>query len=284
MLLFLFSIFYYSCDKNSTPPEDTGVKPIEPEMVLIDKDLTFSYFLDRAEEKDIKNKERERIITIEAYYIGKYELTNLEYYQFLKDSGYSNRSVWSEESWQWISNFNRKEPKFWSLDVDPPYKNDPHSNQDETPVHGITFYEAEAYCNWLSKKTGKEYSIPTSAQWQRAAKGPDPGYLYPWGNEMIEENFHYIYENPDFVLLTVNSFPQGLSPDGCYHMVGNVYEYAVPIIPLYKDSTKVSLYSYPDYAQSSTYGYKLSMTISGVIPSDKYHREPGDGLRICRNF
>jgi len=283
--LIIFSVlilFTYCKEEPVKPKPKAEIEPIEPELIRIDEDLTFTYLLFRSEEKDVYKPKEKITVTLEPYYIGKYELTNLEFYQFFRDGGYSDQDVWSEKGWDWRVNYNVKKPEFWILDLRPAFKYDPHSNKNDTPVHCISFYEAEAYCNWLSKKTGKEYCIPTSAQWQRAAKGPDPGYLYPWGNELIEENFHYIYENLDFILLPVNSYPQGVSPDGCFHMVGNVYEYAIPIIKHFDKSKYMALYSYPDFLQSSTYGLKLSMTVKGVLPLEASSRSPAYGLRICR--
>ncbi|MFC1726256.1 formylglycine-generating enzyme family protein, partial [candidate division KSB1 bacterium] len=238
----------------------------------------------RSEEEDISNPKKQISVTLEPYYISKYELTNLEYYQFIKDGGYPDSLYWTSHGWEWKEENNIKAPLFWNQSDSPPYINDIHSNEDNTPVHGISFYEAESYCKWLSLKTGKNYKIPTSAQWQRAAKGPDPGGLYPWGDEMIEENFNYIYENPDFVLLEVNTMPQGRSSDGCFHMIGNAYEYALPIIPLYGDSTKVGLYSYPDPAQSSEYFFKISMTVKSILSTKPFYRHKAKGVRICREF
>jgi formylglycine-generating enzyme required for sulfatase activity len=76
------------------------------------------------------------------------------------------------------------------------------------PVVGITWYEALAYCRWLSEKTGRSYSLPNEAQWEKACRGshaganfegyvlewtcslwgekrpaPDPRYRYPWKDD-----------------------------------------------------------------------------------------------------
>ncbi|MCE7891253.1 MAG: formylglycine-generating enzyme family protein, partial [Sorangiineae bacterium PRO1] len=47
---------------------------------------------------------------------------------------------------------------------------------------GISWYEAMAFCTWLSKKAGENILLPTEPQWQRAAQGDD-GRLYPWGSQ-----------------------------------------------------------------------------------------------------
>jgi formylglycine-generating enzyme required for sulfatase activity len=49
-------------------------------------------------------------------------------------------------------------------------------------VAGVTWHEALAYCRWLSEKTGRAYSLPSEAQWEKACRGGS-ACLYPWGDE-----------------------------------------------------------------------------------------------------
>ena len=281
VISFIVLIICLFCKNNGTEPDNNNTEPvipIEPEMILIEENLTFTYLLFRSEEEDYMNLKRQISVTLEPYYISKYELTNLEYYQFVRDGGYTDSVYWTPDGWEWNKESNVMAPLFWNLSDTPPYINDIHSNLNNTPVHGISFYEAESYCKWLSLKTGKNYKIPTSAQWQRAAKGPDPGGLYPWGNEFVEENFHIIHENADFVLLEVNTIPNGISPDGCFHMIGNAYEYTIPIFPLYGDTSRIGLYSYP------LFGETQSMTVKAVRASYPFKRYGGYGVRLCREY
>lgn len=95
-----------------------------------------------------------------AFRIGKYPVTNLQYWKFL-----------DEENIEKIP---------WELGWRSAIR--PFADQYSLPVSGITWYEALAYCAWLFKKTERPYTLPSEAQWEKAARG-DEGRLYPWGND-----------------------------------------------------------------------------------------------------
>ncbi len=65
----------------------------------------------------------------------------------------------------------------------PPTWNDPRFNHPEQPVVSVSWFEAVAYCEWLSKESGKKFRLPTEAEWERAVRGELEGKLYPWGDE-----------------------------------------------------------------------------------------------------
>jgi formylglycine-generating enzyme required for sulfatase activity len=103
-------------------------------------------------------------------------------------------------------------------------------NHPNMPIQGINWYDAVAYC----KAHGKQ--LPTEAQWEKAARGPD-GNLYPWGNEPVTCE-RAIYKNekgrscglkkaiskPDTGRpWDVGSRPAGVY--GLYDMVGNSWEW-----------------------------------------------------------
>ena len=53
---------------------------------------------------------------------------------------------------------------------------------ERLPVVGVTWYDALDYCEWLRKKTEREYSIPNEAQWEKACRAGGKS-IYPWGDE-----------------------------------------------------------------------------------------------------
>ena len=67
--------------------------------------------------------------------------------------------------------------------VPPPFWNDSDFNDPRQPVVAVLWFEAVAYCEWLSSVTGPRYRLPTEAEWERAARGGVDGQLFPWGDE-----------------------------------------------------------------------------------------------------
>jgi len=71
-----------------------------------------------------------------------------------------------------------RQPLCWS---------DPHFNHPKMPVVGVSWHDAVAYCDWLSRSTGKLYRLPTEAEWERAARGGADHSLYSWGDAPPEQ-------------------------------------------------------------------------------------------------
>src|SRR5262249_56725196 len=100
---------------------------------------------------------------------------------------------------------------------------DPLYNADNQPVVGISWYEAVAYCRWLSAATGREFYLPSEAEWEKAARGLH-GLIYPWDNEWRSgrcNSSEASIGRPS----PVGSFPAGASPYGALDMAGNVSEW-----------------------------------------------------------
>jgi sulfatase modifying factor 1 len=64
----------------------------------------------------------------------------------------------------------------------PPFWTDPAFNHPEQPVVGVSWHEAVRYCDWLSAMTGRNFHLPSEAEWECAARGGSECKLYPWGD------------------------------------------------------------------------------------------------------
>lgn len=127
-------------------------------------------------------------VTLDAYLIDKYEVSNKDFGEFIKATGHSA-------------------PAYWD---------DPRLNHTDQPVVGVNWQDAKAYCEWKGKR------LPTEAEWEKAARGPQ-GNVYPWGNEFDPQRTNYgkMQNATD----PVTSHPEGASYYGAHHMAGNVFEW-----------------------------------------------------------
>lgn len=105
----------------------------------------------------------------------------------------------------------------------PGYWDDPALSSPARPAVGVNWYEASAYCVWLSAVTGKEFRLPTEFEWERAARGED-GRIYPWGNEFDPKKCNSV-EGQIYRTTPVGLFPNGVSPHGMFDASGNVAEW-----------------------------------------------------------
>jgi formylglycine-generating enzyme required for sulfatase activity len=67
--------------------------------------------------------------------------------------------------------------------VRPPNWGNPDFCHPQQPVVAVSWFDAVAYCAWLSSMTGSHYRLPTEAEWERAARGGAEQMLFPWGND-----------------------------------------------------------------------------------------------------
>jgi formylglycine-generating enzyme required for sulfatase activity len=150
-------------------------------------------------------------VTLPTYWIGKTEVTNAQYRPFVTGDGYSNPAYWTSAGWAWREKNNVVAPAYW---------HDSTLNGDDLPVGGMSWYEAMAYCRWLSSKTGEDIQLPTEAEWEKAARGTD-GRIYPWG-----DTWNQTYaQSTSGGSVPIGSYPAGASPYGALDMAGNVWEW-----------------------------------------------------------
>ena len=133
-------------------------------------------------------------VYIDAFELAAHQVTNADYAQFLEAA---------------------EHPK-------PPHWDDPKFNNPNQPVVATSWFDASAYCSWLTRITGRRYRLPSEAEWERAARGGVEGKAYPWGDEppesLLDYHLRWIH-GPDPV---ERSNP---NPYGLYEMCENVHEW-----------------------------------------------------------
>src|SRR5579871_1902978 len=124
---------------------------------------------------------------VPAFSIAKYPVTNAQFKPFIEAGGYRDAHWWTEDGWRVCQRgiyYERGAGWFFSERpwTEPRFSQSLYRNDDDYPVVGVSWYEALAFCRWLSEVSGESVMLPTEQQWQRAAQGDD-GRMYPWGND-----------------------------------------------------------------------------------------------------
>jgi len=157
-------------------------------------------------------------VFLESYYIGKFPVSVREYREFVNADGYQQMLYWTTAGWIWRETKKRNYPDFWD--------DEKWAGDANLPVVGVSWYEALAYCRWLSDRTGKPCRLPTEAEWEKAARGEDDR-LYPWGNTFDIRLCNTRASGHNRTQPVGLYSPQDESPYGCAEMAGNVSEWTL---------------------------------------------------------
>lgn len=164
-------------------------------------------------------------VNLTDYYICKHEVTRGQYNQFILDDGYSNQSLWSASGWSWKVTNSKTQPLYWEASQD--WGTGTFTQTDNHPVVGVSYYEAEAFCNWAGGQ------LPTEQEWEKAARwnGSSPRQ-YPWGDIWDAEKCNNYFDSNSAgggyqkrQTSIVGSYTSGVSHYGCEDMAGNVAEW-----------------------------------------------------------
>lgn len=193
-------------------------------------------------------------------YFGKYPVTNLQYKRFVESPDFMDKSLWSNISvihqstkndqenlldagWKWLQDQLRKTdtkvllPEIWVKDKS-------IAGWQLLPVVTISWWEANAYCNWLIRNWNNleesdtnlslhpiSIRMPTDTEWICAAGGTEPAQRFPWDKEgeatkdVTEIQKRANLGNLIGAITPVNMFPLGSSPLGIWDMCGNILEW-----------------------------------------------------------
>ncbi|MFZ1570456.1 MAG: SUMF1/EgtB/PvdO family nonheme iron enzyme [Thiolinea sp.] len=160
---------------------------------------------------------------LESFYISRYPVTNAQFQAFAQ----AKEGYWHDAWWEGLVECADQLPEHqWTA-----------ANR---PVERVSWYDAIAFCRWLSAKTGQSISLPTEQHWERAARGTE-GREYPWGGayklgyaNCDEEPSQSLWgrllaEKRYFLRQTcaVGLYPQGQAASGVMDLAGNVWEWCL---------------------------------------------------------
>ena len=180
----------------------------------------------------LDNERSRHLCYLETYSIDRYPVTCSQYRNFMTTGGYQNPKWWSADGWKWLQSHPVDRPLYWS--------ENPAFNHH--PVCGVSWYEAEAYCNFIGKR------LPTEAEWEKAASWDAQNklkYTSPWGEEP-PNSLLCNHGNNMGNTAPVDGFPNGESALGCCDMLGNVWEWTASTFDAYPGFES---YPYKGYSQ-----------------------------------
>ncbi len=219
-------------------------------------------------------------VEIKPFRIARAPVTNGEFLEFVEEGGYREESYWSPEGWRWLESggapqLEKSFAKFFNKDVNEPievtaFKEkfdhpiywQPLDNgrwqqrvynrytllDEDLPVVHVSWYEAQAFCNWAGRR------LPTEAEWELAASGElktggielsQRRRYYPWGDQPAGP----AHANLDWragSLVEVAAHAAGDSAFGCRQMIGNVWEWTADTFQSYPG---FSIDPYKEYSQ-----------------------------------
>jgi formylglycine-generating enzyme required for sulfatase activity len=167
----------------------------------------------------------------EPYGISRYPVTNAQFAAFVEAGGYCDERYWTsaarEGVWRGgkVKGWRDDEPREGPYDYGEPF------NLPNHPVVGVTWYEAVAFCLWLThvlRERGdlddnQQIILPSEPEWEKAARGTDRR-RFPWGPEPDPDRANYS-DTGIGATSAVGCFPQGASPYGVEDLSGNVLEW-----------------------------------------------------------
>ncbi len=167
------------------------------------------------------------LVEVEDFFIRKYPITCGEYLAFLQALVAEN----PEEAHARVPRLKVSSGHLWLRDAQQGYAMPPGVDAEGFqwdpywPVFGVSFEDAQAYCEWLAKRTLRPVRLPTEAEWEKAARGVD-GRFHPWGTIFDATFCKMAGSRPGRSLPErIGQYTTDISPYGTMDMSGLVAEY-----------------------------------------------------------
>lgn len=167
----------------------------------------------------------QREIQLNEFYISKYPVTVAQFHAFIDSKdGYFNPDnwMWSGASWKWYESNVAKQTAYQVKN--PKGK----SNAPNFPVTDVSWIEAVAFCEWMSKKTGETYRLPTEGEWEAAARSSNT--VFAWGDEFDPQKCNSSFSGIGDIV-PVGMFSSFVEDDIPSEMNGNVWDWCYSVYP-----------------------------------------------------
>lgn len=211
----------------AVPVVTTVLVPAGPFISGSDRaEREFAYQLDETgyghsstrEQDWYENEPDRQTIELPAFRIMRTLVSNTLYAQFIKATSHPAPDV-DRETWDaygLIHPFERSRPFAWQDKQIP-------AGKAQHPVVMVSRGDAQAFAQWLTEVTGKEWSLPSEQQWEKAARGTD-GRYFPWGNS-FDASLLNTHDAGPFSTVSIDYHRAGASPFGMLDAAGQVFEW-----------------------------------------------------------
>ncbi|MCG8418358.1 MAG: formylglycine-generating enzyme family protein [Proteobacteria bacterium] len=189
-----------------------------------------------------EREEDRHVAHLDRYRIDQTPVTNVAYAEFVRDTGieppFIDRAMWMKQ--RFIQDYDTQVLRYNWRSESPPRGREDH------PVVLVTWREADAYCRWRGVAVGEKRRLPTTAEYEKAARGKK-GSIYPWGHEFDASKLNSQVGGP-LDTVAVGSFPDGASAYSMLDAAGNVFQWTSTPWPHRKTAMTVKGSAWDDYA------------------------------------
>jgi iron(II)-dependent oxidoreductase len=173
------------------------------------------------------NEYEAHTVSVPAFAIDRYKVTNGQYLEFMRAGGYQKQSLWTQPDWEWKTAQGVSHPAFWKHAGDYWHL---RTMFEEIPLPlswpvYVSQAEASAYARWAGKR------LPTEAEWQRASYGSSDR-PFPWGAE-TPGPAHGYFDFERWDPSPVDAFPRGRGAFGLDGLLANGWEWTASLFEPY---------------------------------------------------
>jgi serine/threonine-protein kinase len=186
---------------NNTNNQNSSTQEIKSDMAKI---TGGKFRMGRNDSEPEEQPEHE--VDVKDFWMDKTEVTNAEYYEFVKETNYTPT------------------PKHWE-------QSKPLAGTEKFPVRNVNIDDIEAFIKWRSNRDKVTYRLPTEQEWEYAARNGGANNLYPWGDTF--QKSCAVVDEPDTEPDPVGSKKCGENKWGVVDLIGNVYEWTGSRAALY---------------------------------------------------